>query len=181
MAAAPIQVPAASSPAVRRRMQATRGRDTGPELALRRELHRRGLRYRVDAPVVPGLRRRADLVFPRARVAVFVDGCFWHGCPQHATTAKTNAAFWAAKIMANQARDADTTRRLSEAGWTVVRIWGHDTPATAADHVQAILRRAAETSVAGPSPSRAGKPGTRLNPRHSSRTDQNEQPAIRMT
>jgi DNA mismatch endonuclease, patch repair protein len=133
-------------------MQATRGRDTGPELALRRELHRRGLRYRVDAPVIPGLRRRADLVFPRARVAVFVDGCFWHGCPQHATTAKTNAAFWAAKIMANQARDADTTRRLREAGWTVVRIWGHDPPTAAADRVQAILRRATEAAAAGPSP-----------------------------
>jgi DNA mismatch endonuclease (patch repair protein) len=89
-------------------MQATRGRDTAPELALRRELHRRGLRYRVDMPVIPGLRRRADVVFPRARVAVFVDGCFWHGCPQHATFAKSNAAFWAAKIAANKARDTDT-------------------------------------------------------------------------
>jgi DNA mismatch endonuclease (patch repair protein) len=131
-------------------MQATRRRDTGPELALRRELHRRRLRYRVDALVIPGLRRRADLVFPRARVAVFVDGCFWHGCPQHATTAKSNAAFWAAKITANQARDADTTWRLREAGWTVMRIWEHDTAAAAADHVQAVLRRAAEAAAADP-------------------------------
>lgn len=130
-------------------MQATRGRDTGPELTLRRELHRRGLRYRVDAPVVPGLRRRANLVFPRVRVAVFVDGCFWHGCPQHATTAKSNAAFWAAKITANQARDADTTRRLREAGWTVVRIWEHDTAAAAANYVQAVLRHVTETAAAG--------------------------------
>jgi DNA mismatch endonuclease, patch repair protein len=127
-------------------MQATRSRDTGPELALRRELHRRGLRYRVDAPVIPGLRRRADLVFTRARVTVFVDGCFWHGCPQHATTAKSNTAFWAAKIAANQARDADTTRRLRDAGWTVVRIWEHETAAAAANHVQAVLRGTDATS-----------------------------------
>jgi DNA mismatch endonuclease (patch repair protein) len=122
-------------------MQATRGRDTAPELALRRELHRRGLRYRVDMPVVPGLRRRADIVFTRARVAVFVDGCYWHGCPQHATFAKSNAEFWAAKIAANQARDADTGRRLRQAGWTVVRVWEHDTAEAAADQVQAALRR----------------------------------------
>ena len=120
-------------------MQATRGRDTAPELALRRELHRRGLRYRVDMPVVPGLRCRADIVFTRARVAVFVDGCYWHGCPQHATFAKSNAAFWAAKIAANQARDADTGRRLRLAGWTVVRVWEHDTVEAAADQVQAAL------------------------------------------
>jgi DNA mismatch endonuclease (patch repair protein) len=143
-----VPVPAASSAAARRRMQATRGRDTAPELALRRELHRRRLRYRVDMPVVPDLRRCADVVFPRARLAVFVDGCFWHGCPQHATSAKSNAAFWAAKIAANQARDADTGRRLREVGWTVVRIWEHDTAEAAADHVHSVLRRIAEAGTA---------------------------------
>jgi DNA mismatch endonuclease (patch repair protein) len=141
-------------------MQATRRRDTGPEMALRRELHRRGLRYRVDAPVLPGLRRRADLVFTRARVAVFVDGCFWHGCPQHCTSAKSNAAFWAAKITANQARDADTTRRLREAGWTVVRIWEHEAAPAAAGHVQSILRQAAgqHQPEPGASGTRPGSP-----------------------
>jgi DNA mismatch endonuclease (patch repair protein) len=138
--------PAASSPDARRRMQATRGRDTAPELALRRELHRRGLRYRVDAQILPNLRRRADLVFRRVRVAVFVDGCFWHGCPQHATTAKANAAFWAEKIITNQARDRDTDRRLQEAGWTVVRIWEHDDPQRAATQIQATIEAARRQS-----------------------------------
>jgi DNA mismatch endonuclease, patch repair protein len=121
-------------------MQATRGRDTAPELALRRELHRRGLRYRVDAPILPDLRRRADLIFTRARVVVFVDGCFWHGCPQHATTAKANAAFWATKITANKVRDADTDHRLRDAGWTVVRVWEHESVSIAADRVRSALR-----------------------------------------
>src|SRR3954447_6857243 len=98
-------VPPASSPAVRRRMKATRRRDTAPELALRRELHRRGLRYYVDRSPVPGWRRRADVVFPTARVAVFVDGCFFHGCPLHRTEAKANRDFWREKIEANIARD----------------------------------------------------------------------------
>jgi DNA mismatch endonuclease (patch repair protein) len=130
-------------------MQANRGRDTGPELALRRELHRRGLRYRVDLPVLPGLRRRADVVFPRPRVAVFMDGCFWHGCPQHATSAKSNAAFWTAKIAANRARDADTTQRLRQAGWTVIRIWEHDNATAAANHIQQVLQNAAERRPSG--------------------------------
>jgi DNA mismatch endonuclease (patch repair protein) len=116
-------------------MQATRRRDTAPELALRRELHRRGLRYRVDTEVKIGLRRRADVVFTKARVAVFVDGCFWHGCPAHATAPKANAGFWAGKLAANQARDRDTDVRLTAAGWRIVRIWEHEDPAVAADRV----------------------------------------------
>jgi DNA mismatch endonuclease (patch repair protein) len=116
-------------------MQATRRRDTGPELALRRELHRRGLRYRVDTQVMAGLRRRADVVFIKARVAVFVDGCFWHGCPAHATTPKANAGFWASKLAANQARDRDTDARLAAAGWRILRIWEHEDPAVAAERV----------------------------------------------
>ena len=107
----------ASSPGVRSRMQVQRTRDTAPELALRRLLHAAGLRYRVDRPPLPGLRRRADLVFGPARVAVYVDGCFWHGCPQHGTRPKANTDWWDAKLAGNRARDADTDRRLTDAGW----------------------------------------------------------------
>jgi len=132
----PGRAPPASSPAARTRMQATRRRDTKPELALRRELHRRGRRYRVDRAPLPGMRRRADLVFPRHKVAVYVDGCFWHSCPLHATTPKTNTEWWTAKLAANQARDRDTDQRLRTAGWTTVRIWEHVPPADAADTVE---------------------------------------------
>ena len=124
--------PAASGPAAQLRMDSQRRRDTRPELALRRALWRRGLRFRVDRPPLPMLRRRADIVFGPAQVAVFVDGCFWHGCPVHATEPKANSAWWAAKLAANEARDRDTDRRLSAAGWTVVRIWEHDDPEEAA-------------------------------------------------
>jgi DNA mismatch endonuclease (patch repair protein) len=119
-------------------MQANRRRDTAPELAVRRELCRRGLRYRVDFPVLP--RRRADVAFVRARLAVFVDGCFWHGCPDHYTVAKTNASFWSQKTEVNRARDQDTDLRLSEMGWTVVRAWEHESPVSVADRVVAALR-----------------------------------------
>lgn len=116
-------------------MQATRARDTAPELALRRALHRRGMRYRVDTQVMPGLRRRADVVFTRAKVAVYVDGCFWHGCPLHATKPKANASFWANKLAANQARDRDTDTRLVAAGWQVIRVWEHEDPEQASNQI----------------------------------------------
>lgn len=106
-------------------MQTTRRRDTPAEVALRSALHRLGLRFRVAYPL-PGLRRSADVAFPRRRVAVFVDGCFWHGCPVHGTWPKQNAEWWRAKIEANQRRDADTDRRLAEAGWLVIRVWQHE-------------------------------------------------------
>ena len=105
-------------------MRANRGRDTKPELAVRRLVHRAGLRYRVDcAPLVGYRRLRADLVFTRPRVAVFIDGCFWYGCPQHHTVAKTNARFWAEKVAGNRERDANTTALLRSEGWTVLRFW----------------------------------------------------------
>lgn len=107
-------------------MRANRGRDTGPELAVRRALHARGLRYRVDHPLPFDRRRRADIAFTRAKVAVFIDGCFWHGCPEHGTTPRTNTAFWAAKIARNRERDEDTTGRLGALGWTVLRFWEHE-------------------------------------------------------
>lgn len=129
----------ATDPATSARMSAQRRRDTTPEIALRRELHRRGLRYFVDRAPLEGIRRRADLVFPRRKVAVFVDGCFWHSCPQHATHPKNNAQWWADKLAANVARDRDTDARLTEQGWTVIRVWEHEDPLAAADVVHDAL------------------------------------------
>lgn len=120
-----LATPPASSADALRRMRRQRRRDTAPEVALRSALHRAGLRFRVDYTLT-GLRRRADLAFPTERVAVFVDGCFWHGCPEHGTAPKANAAWWRDKIAANVARDRDTVTRLGEAGWLVVRVWEHE-------------------------------------------------------
>lgn len=120
-------------------MERQRRRDTKPELALRRELHRLGLRYRVDTVPLPGLRRRADVVFPRARIAVYVDGCFWHSCPVHGTRPKANSEWWATKLEANMTRDGDTDSRLVAAGWRVLRVWEHEDPATAARRVLALV------------------------------------------
>lgn len=119
-------------------MQANRRRDTAPELRLRRELHHRGLRFRVDYEILPGTRRRADIVFTKARVAVFVHGCFWHGCPTHGTSAKSNAIFWAEKIKTNRERDADTLQQLRRAGWRAIEVWEHEDVREAADRVVAI-------------------------------------------
>jgi DNA mismatch endonuclease (patch repair protein) len=116
----------ALSPGRRRNMQANRSRDTEPELAVRRRLHGRGLRYRVSIAPVPELRRRADIVFTKARVAIFIDGCFWHGCPEHGReTFNRNTEYWPTKIATNVARDQDTNALLHEAGWTVLRFWEH--------------------------------------------------------
>lgn len=125
-----------ASPEVSARLARTRGRDTKPELALRRELHARGLRFYVDRATVPGLRRRADIVFPRLRLAAFVDGCFFHGCPEHGTWPKHNAEFWRTKIERNRVRDRDTDERLRAAGWLVVRVWEHENVVEAADRIQ---------------------------------------------
>lgn len=122
-------------------MQGQRTRDTAPEMAIRRIPHAMGLRYRVDRAPVPNLRRRADIVFGPAKVAVFVDGCFWHGCPEHGTTAGANADFWAAKIEGNRERDANTDARFRDAGWTVVRVWEHTPPAEAAELVAAAVAK----------------------------------------
>lgn len=134
--------PFASTERVRRRMQDQRRRDTAPELALRRALHRRGLRYRLDVPVVPGTRRRrVDIVFPRAKIAVFVDGCFWHGCPEHGRSrGATNEWYWQPKIRQNMERDADTNQRLRKADWLVLRFWEHDDPEQASVHVLNAIR-----------------------------------------
>jgi DNA mismatch endonuclease (patch repair protein) len=122
-------------------MRANKGRDTRPELALRSAVHAMGMRYRVGVRPLPEVRRTADLVFPRARVAVFLDGCFWHGCPDHYRPATKNAEFWDTKIKGNIARDADTDQRLRDAGWRVVRVWEHEKPAEAASRIQAVVSR----------------------------------------
>ncbi len=125
-------------PTVSRRMAATRGRDTRPELELRRLLHARGLRYRVNARVLP--LRTVDIAFTRARVAVLVDGCFWHRCPAHYVPPKKRADWWEAKIAGNVARDLETTRLLTDLGWTVLRCWEHEDPADVADRVEREVR-----------------------------------------
>jgi DNA mismatch endonuclease, patch repair protein len=133
-----------SSLATRRRMQTmAAGRDTGPEVALRRELRRRGRSgYRIDRDLdLPGVRRRADVAWVGRRVAVFVDGCFWHACPEHGTTPATNAGYWAPKLARNVARDRQTDQIAAERGWTVIRIWEHETPSSAANEIEAVLTR----------------------------------------
>jgi DNA mismatch endonuclease (patch repair protein) len=124
--------PIASSAAARRRLESQRRADTKPEVALRRALHRLGLRYRLHAAVVTGTRRSVDIVFPSVRVAIDVRGCYWHGCDLHGTAPKANAEWWGAKLDANRERDADTVRRLEEEGWLVVVAWEHDDPITTA-------------------------------------------------
>lgn len=121
-------------------MSRVRTRDTAPELELRSELHRRGLRYRVDRRPLKGLPSRADLVFGPAKVAVYVDGCFWHSCPEHGTMPRSNEAFWQQKLARNHERDAAVNAALATAGWTVVRIWEHEEIDLAADLVEAAVR-----------------------------------------
>jgi DNA mismatch endonuclease, patch repair protein len=117
----------ASSNVSRATMLANRRTDTGPERRLRSELHRRGLRFRKDHPILAAGRRvRPDVVFTRRRVAVFVDGCFWHSCPLHAQTPKANSDYWVPKLAATVQRDRRNDEALKEAGWTVIRIWEHE-------------------------------------------------------
>ena len=129
-----------SSPGVSARMSRQASKNTGVELAVRRLLHAAGLRYRVEYPV-PGMpRRRIDVAFPRAKVAVLIDGCFWHGCPRHATQPKANADWWRSKLERNMARDRETTEHLLAAGWTVLRFWEH----MPAEEVAAAVRAAVD-------------------------------------
>ena len=129
----------AADAGVSARMRAQRERDTGIERAIRSRLHARGLRFRVHRRLLAGSRREADLVFPRARVAVFVDGCFWHGCPEHGTWPRNNESFWRGKIEGNVERDRDTDARLAEQGWTVLRVWEHEAADEAAERIAAAV------------------------------------------
>lgn len=116
-------------------------RDTSPELALRSILHARGLRFRKRLTIRLGGRRwtQPDVVFTRQRIAVYVDGCFWHRCPVHGTRPKGNAAYWSPKLDRSVARDRDTDARLAALGWTVVRAWEHEEPDAVAERVVAAL------------------------------------------
>lgn len=136
----------AKNPSVRAVMRANKSRDTGPELRLRSILHKRGLRYRVNGRPLRNLRRTADIVFPAARVAVFVDGCYWHGCPEHYRPARVNDRFWREKIDANRARDRETDQLLSDEGWSVIRVWEHEDPTQAAGRVEGVVRGAITNS-----------------------------------
>jgi DNA mismatch endonuclease (patch repair protein) len=120
-------------------MAKVRQKGTDAEVALRREMYRIGLRYRIDYEVLRKPRRVADIAFPRQKIAIFVDGCFWHGCPEHATWPKRNAEFWQQKIEGNRKRDADTSERLRSVGWTVLRFWSHESPIEAARAVARVI------------------------------------------
>ncbi len=151
----PTLVP--SSAGVSGRMSRQRRRDTAPEVALRRLLHAAGLRYRVAWPI-PGMRRRTvDIAFTRAHVAVFVDGCFWHSCPEHATSPQANSEWWRAKLATNRARDAQTNAHLEGLGWTAVRVWEHETATAAAERVIQAVRAAQLPGRAG-APPQTGRP-----------------------
>ena len=134
--------PPSSSLAASKRMRANRRRDTAPELALRRELHHRGFRFRVDLPIdASGLRARPDIAFTAARLAIYVDGCFWHCCPEHGSEPKANSGYWREKLAENVSRDERTTVALEDAGWRVLRFWAHVPAPTAADRVVQALGR----------------------------------------
>ena len=132
--------PAAVSPAVRNRMRAQRRQNTAAELDVRRILHRAGMRYRVGFSV-PGMARRSiDIAFTRAHVAIFIDGCYWHRCPQHHVPARHNSGWWAEKLEGNVRRDRDTTEHLMSLGWYVRRFWEHEDPRAVASEIVSIVR-----------------------------------------
>ncbi|WP_086513385.1 very short patch repair endonuclease [Clavibacter michiganensis] len=124
-------------------MVSNRGRDTKPELAVRKLIHAKGLRYRVDMRPFAAIRSRADIVFPRLRIAVYIDGCFWHSCPEHGSTPKTNIDYWGPKLERNKQRDLEATLGLRDQGWTVLRFWEHEGAEEVADEIVVVVRAAA--------------------------------------
>lgn len=142
---APLPYPQPTSAEVSARMRRNPRRNTGPEIQLRSELHRRGLRFRKDLPLrVPGRVVRPDVTFPAARLAVFVDGCFWHVCPMHGNQPSANTNYWRPKLARNVARDRAVDEALSAAGWHVLRAWEHDKPSEIAERVESALRGLAQ-------------------------------------
>lgn len=132
--------PNATSAAVTAVMKANRKKDTKPEVRLRSALHARGLRFRKDFLVVlPGVRVRADVAFPRQRLAVFADGCFWHRCPIHGKPPRANTSYWGPKLDRNVDRDRRVNEALEANGWAVARIWEHEDPFEAASRIAASL------------------------------------------
>lgn len=147
------RAPVASSTVVRKVMQANKSQDTAPELLLRSALHRAGLRYRKNLRPEPSLKCKADVVFPRARICIFIDGCFWHGCPEHFHLPKKNAEWWHEKVIDNRARDKKKAEALIALGWEVIRIWEHelteDNIASVVTGVAKMVRRKRQTEGAG--------------------------------
>jgi DNA mismatch endonuclease, patch repair protein len=141
MTALPYPIP--TSAGVSKRMRGNRRRDTRAELAIRSALHRRGLRFRVDLPIrVPGRLVRPDVVFTKARIAVFVDGCFWHCCPEHGNSPQANQSYWQQKLARNVARDQIVDAALTTSGWRIMRSWEHEDPAIVADRIETAYRSA---------------------------------------
>ena len=128
-------------------MQGNRSRDTKPEMAVRSAVHRRGIRFRVAVRPQPEFARTADLVLRKTRIAVFVDGCFWHGCADRHTPLTTNSQHWADKIARDIERDTETTAYLQRTGWMVLRFWEHEDPEDVADRVQEAVRSALAASA----------------------------------
>jgi DNA mismatch endonuclease (patch repair protein) len=141
--------PVPSSQGVSDRMSRARRRDTLPEVLIRKEAHRRGLRYRVDA-TIPGMpRRRADMIFGRRKVAVFVDGCFWHSCPEHESIPRANREWWLGKLRRNTERDRETDAHLRSLGWTVLRFWEHEEPISVVDEIERVVRAVHDDAPTG--------------------------------
>ncbi len=132
-------------------MRGNRSRDTKPELAVRRLLHAAGYRYRVNARPEKDLRRTVDILFCAARVAVLIDGCYWHGCPEHYIAPKANGGYWSDKVARNRARDADTNQVLTERGWLVLRFWEHEDPTVVAEQIIAVVDERRPRRAAGAS------------------------------
>lgn len=142
--------PGAASDVVSKRMSRLRRRDTKPELAIRSLLHAAGLRYRVTYPVPGQARRTIDIAFARRRVGVFVDGCFWHACPEHGTAPHANSDWWQTKFSANRQRDIDTTAQLEALGWLVIRVWEHEAPEDVVERIKrAVADRARSPAKSG--------------------------------
>ena len=127
-------------------MSTLKRKNNDAELAVRRLLHASGYRYRVQYPVPGAPRRTIDIAFTRARVAIFIDGCFWHGCAEHGTSPSSNRAWWSTKLLANQQRDEDTTQHLERSGWTVLRYWEHEQPEAILGAIGRVLGARAPTS-----------------------------------
>jgi DNA mismatch endonuclease, patch repair protein len=152
--------PRAAPPSAERSriMSGIRRRDTGPEVALRRELHARGLRFRVHLPVPPAPRRSIDIALTRARIAVFVDGCFWHSCEEHLHMPRNNREWWRWKLSTVADRDRNTDGLLRSSGWTVVRCWEHEVASDSADRIQELWETALRARPAQPGPNQGQPP-----------------------
>lgn len=138
----------ASTPGRRRNMQANRSKDTAPELAVRRLLHAQGLRYRVNTRPLKQVRRTADIVFGPTKTVVFIDGCFWHACPEHYSEPRANTAYWRPKIARNVERDEQINQMLADAGWHVLRFWSHEASVDVAREISKVVgeRRGSDIS-----------------------------------